>query len=205
MPATWTMISTLRWCAAFWKARTRRWCASIPTASPETFSVPPLAIAANLSRAPWPPSPRKTAASFSTCITPAAASPWMPPANRGRSRKFIFTSAASSIASLLASGRTHIKAEFHRHYNSNEVDSSSEYGALIAERMQTERGRLGRFASVRHCIVKRIAEPPYLEADCLSSFQNGDVEEFFIMHHAPNDSHLLSYSAKSHGQEVSIP
>ena len=95
--------------------------------------------------------------------------------------------------------------EFHRHYNSDEVDSSSEFGVLIAERMKTERGRLGRFASVRHCIVKRIAEPPYLEADCLSSFQNGDVEEFFIMHHATNDSHLLSYSAKSHGQEVSIP
>src|SRR5713226_5049089 len=109
MPATWTTISTLRWCAASWKAQNPLWSASILTASLEMFLVPPLAIAANLSRAHWPPSPRKTAASFCTCTTLDAVSASIRPRNPEYSRKFISTNAASSIANRPASAWSSMK------------------------------------------------------------------------------------------------
>jgi len=93
--------------------------------------------------------------------------------------------------------------EFHEQYNSHEPDDSSEYSYLIVERMRRERIQLGEFLAVKQCSVKRVAEPPWLEAVCSSSFKNGNVEEFFIMHHAADDSHLLTYSVKSDKQEFS--
>jgi len=113
--ATWTTISTLPLCAAIWKARSRRWCASIRTASPETFSVPPLAIAANWSRARWPPSPRKTAAFFSTCHHTGRGFSVETAEEPGALPQIHFTSAASSIASLRASAWSSTKR--HRRAN----------------------------------------------------------------------------------------
>jgi len=95
-------------------------------------------------------------------------------------------------------------AEFHQLYNSNGPNDATEYGPMIAEVMLRERGQLGSFSQLKHCTVTRFAEPRWLEAKCSSSFKNGNVEEFFIMHHAPDDSHLLSYSVKSDKQEISI-
>ncbi len=96
-------------------------------------------------------------------------------------------------------------AEFHQRYNSSEPSDATEYGPMIAERMQRERARFGRFSGVRQCVVKRVAEPPWLEAKCSSSFENGGAEEFFIMHHGADDTHLLLYSVKSDSAEFSIP
>jgi len=78
--------------------------------SPEMSLDPLRAIAANLSRARWRPSPRKTAASFCTCTTLDAVSASIHPRSPACSRKFISTSAASSIASLPASAWSSMKA-----------------------------------------------------------------------------------------------
>src|SRR6266851_1639175 len=110
MPATWITTSTWLSCAAIWKERSRPWCASIRTALRATFSVPPLAIAANSSRAHWRPSPRKTAASSSTCTTRGAASASKRWRNQACSPRFIFTSAASSIANPPASAWSSTKS-----------------------------------------------------------------------------------------------
>ena len=74
---------------------------------------------------------------------------------------------------------------------------------MIAEVMLKERGQLGIFSQLKHCTVTRFTEPRMLVAKCSSSFKNGDVEEFFMMHRVPGDSHLLTYSVKSDKQEFS--
>jgi len=92
-------------------------------------------------------------------------------------------------------------AEFHQRYNSNEPDDVTEYGPMITEVVVRERTQLGRFLAVKRCSVRRIAEPPWLEAKCSSSFSRGDVQEFFMMHHALEDSHAVFYSVKRDTQE----
>jgi hypothetical protein len=87
--------------------------------------------------------------------------------------------------------------KFHERYNSNEPDSTSEYGFLVADKMQSERIHLGKFLGVTHCAVQRLAEPPWLKTECFSSFKNGYAKELFILQHDPGDSHLLVYPVKS--------
>jgi hypothetical protein len=87
-------------------------------------------------------------------------------------------------------------AEFHHRYNSNEPDVASEYGPMIAEVVLRERSQLGSFSQLKRCTVTRVAEPRMLVAKCSSSFSSGDAHEFFMMHHMPDDSHLLFYSLK---------
>ena len=67
-------------------------------------------------RAPWKPLPRKVAAYFSIFITRDAASPSKPPKRPARSRRFIFTSAASSIANRPASAWSSTKAASARKF-----------------------------------------------------------------------------------------
>jgi hypothetical protein len=71
----------------------------------------PPAIAENLLRYRSKPSPKKIAACSSIFITPAAASPSIPPKSLARCHRFIFISEANSIASPLASAWCSTKAE----------------------------------------------------------------------------------------------
>jgi hypothetical protein len=95
-------------------------------------------------------------------------------------------------------------AEFHHRYNSSEHDDATEYGPMIIEVVLRERSQLGSFLQLKHCTLAKSAEPPWHEAKCLSTFQKGEVEEFFIIPHVPNDPYLLLYSAESGGQRFSI-
>lgn len=96
-------------------------------------------------------------------------------------------------------------ADFHRVYNLSRNDEREELGALIASKLQEERGTYGDFLELKECAVGAIEEPPALQADCTSSFKNGDAHEHFIMHQSKNDTHLLTYSIEMGDKQTSIP
>ena len=86
--------------------------------------------------------------------------------------------------------------EFHQRYNSDADDHQSEYGLLDKERIRSAHKVLGRFSALKRCAVRRYSEPPWIEAQCRSSFQNADADEFFILQDYRGDSHLILYSVK---------
>lgn len=98
-----------------------------------------------------------------------------------------------------------IIADFHRDYNLSRNDEKEELGALIASKLQEERGTYGDFLELKECTVREVEEPPNLEADCVSSFKNGDAHEHFTMHRSKSDTHLLTYSIEIGDKQTSIP
>jgi hypothetical protein len=127
-------------------------------------------------------------------------------------KKWLVVSGLGFLLAVIIGWNSHIRsrdeevankliAEFHQRYNSSEPDDPTEYGPMIAEVMLRGRGQLGSFSQLKHCTVTRFAEPPMLVAKCSSSFKNGDVEEFFMMHHVPDDPYLVFYSVNSDKKE----
>ena len=98
-----------------------------------------------------------------------------------------------------------IIADFHRVYNHSRNNEREELGSLIASKLQEEHQTYGDFLGLKECTVREIEEPPELEADCVSSFKNGDAHEHFIMHRLKNDTHLLTYSIAMGHKRTSIP
>jgi hypothetical protein len=86
-------------------------------------------------------------------------------------------------------------SEFHQDFNSIQEDAVATDSDRYVSMIEEVRSRTGKFKELGPCTVKRVEEPPYLTAECHSTFESGEEVETFIFHDYGQDRHLLHYSA----------
>jgi hypothetical protein len=86
-------------------------------------------------------------------------------------------------------------SEFHQNFNSIPDDAVTTDSDLYASMIKEVRSRTGKFKELGPCTVRRVSEPPYLTAECHSTFESEEDAETFIFHDYDQDRHLIHYSA----------
>jgi hypothetical protein len=86
-------------------------------------------------------------------------------------------------------------SEFHQDFNSIPDHAAATDSDRYISMIEEVRSRTGKFKELGPCTVRRVAEPPYLTAECHSTFESEEEVETFIFHDYKQDRHLLNYSA----------